>query len=169
MPASRPGDHITARCRRCDDVTGHIVTLVLNGAVSRVECRACGSIHKYYDAPATRAAGKKPPALRHARAGQSREEVRTAGSRRDATAVPAAVTPGQGRRSALKRENAWQEAMRRHEGEQARPYSMQDAFQPQSLLDHPLFGPGEILAITKPDKMNVLFRDGVKILRCKLS
>jgi hypothetical protein len=46
---------------------------------------------------------------------------------------------------------------------------MQGTFQARTLLRHPVFGQGEILEITKPDKMQVLFREGVKILRCKLS
>jgi hypothetical protein len=130
-----------------------------------VECKACGSIHKYRDAPAPQKDQKAA-----ARSNPARREGRTAAdARKDTAAFPAPASPGQRRRGAGKREDAWEEAMRRHDGEPARPYSMQSAYQPHTLLLHPLFGQGEILDVTRPDKMSVLFREGVKILRCKLS
>jgi hypothetical protein len=149
-------------------VTGHIVTLVLDGAISRVECKACGSIHKYRETPKQQIARKKQPAVRHVRVGQERREGRivTTEVRQDTTAIPTAPERGRG---GGKRENAWREAMRRHDGEPAHPYSMHNAFQPHTLLHHPLFGQGEILDVTRPDKMRVLFQEGIKILRCKLT
>lgn len=42
------GERIEARCTRCKDLTGHIVVSMLNGEIAKVECCACGSVHKYY-------------------------------------------------------------------------------------------------------------------------
>ena len=41
------GQIIEARCSRCRDVTGHVVMACLDGMPIKVECRACGSVHKY--------------------------------------------------------------------------------------------------------------------------
>lgn len=35
-----------------------------------------------------------------------------------------------------------------------------------SLVDHPVFGTGAVLELLPPDKMDVMFKDGVKRLRC---
>ncbi|MDR2160716.1 MAG: hypothetical protein LBO77_01015 [Desulfovibrio sp.] len=141
MPAVQPGDHITAWCGRCNDVTGHIVLLILNGVVARVECRACGSVHRHRRNP-----GEEAPAE----------------NRR-----PSLPARGAGRSGEAK--SAWGEAMRRHEGEGARPYAMDGVFSPRSLILHPVFGRGEVLEVLRPDKMRVLFQEGVKVLRCGVS
>lgn len=47
-----PGDRIEARCTRCNDITGHVIVALVGGEIVKVECRACGSVHKYYP-PAT--------------------------------------------------------------------------------------------------------------------
>ena len=43
-----PGDRIEARCTRCNDITGHVIVALVGGEIVKVECRACGSVHKYY-------------------------------------------------------------------------------------------------------------------------
>ncbi|MDR1360353.1 MAG: hypothetical protein LBJ82_05150, partial [Deltaproteobacteria bacterium] len=77
MSAVQPGDHLLARCRRCNDVTGHIATLVLDGVVSRVECKACGSIHKYRETP-------------DPQAGRAKRSGRTAGTPQESRKEPRA-------------------------------------------------------------------------------
>ena len=42
-----PGDRIEARCTRCNDITGHVIVALVGGEIVKVECRACGSVHKY--------------------------------------------------------------------------------------------------------------------------
>ena len=170
MPAPKPGDFITAKCSRCNDTTGHVVMLVLEGCVNKVECKACGSVHKYRDAVKQPMAVKRQAAVRHVKAGQSREEGRVVASESRRVAVAPARTgkPSPQKRGAAKTENAWQEAMLRHQGESATPYSMSSPFQPAMLVEHPAFGLGEVIEVTRPDKVTILFQSGVKILRCKL-
>lgn len=45
-------------------------------------------------------------------------------------------------------------------------YSMNGTFAVDSLVDHPVFGTGAVLELFPPDKMDVMFKDGVKRLRC---
>lgn len=165
MAVAKPGDFITAKCGRCNDVTGHVVMLVLGGVIDKVECKACGSVHKYREAKL--AATKKGPAsVRHVRAGQSREEGKDIGPRstpkRAASAAPRRST------QAAKIESAWQEAMVRHSAETPKPYAMSSTFEQQDFIEHPSFGRGEVIKLTAPDKMDVLFQEGIKTLRCKL-
>ena len=47
-----PGQRIEARCTRCRDVTGHVIVALVDDQVVKVECCACGSVHKYYPAEA---------------------------------------------------------------------------------------------------------------------
>ncbi len=179
MPVSKPGDYITAKCGRCNDITGHVVMLVLDGAITKVECKACGSVHKYRDT--TQKAPKKPQgtAVRRVRAGQGRDtatEIRPprlhAGARTGEEIRSAARASGQerqhARKSPAKTETAWREAMARHSGETPALYSMQNSYALQELVEHPIFGLGEVIAVVRPDKVDILFQEGVKTLRCRL-
>jgi hypothetical protein len=46
-------------------------------------------------------------------------------------------------------------------------YSMNGKFRVDDLVDHPVFGFGVVKLIVPPNKMQVLFEDGVKLLRCQ--
>ncbi len=166
MGYPRPGDYITAKCTRCNDVTGHVVMLVLEGSIAKVECKACGSVHKYRDVKADTSKKTTSSAIRHVKAGQNRENAIDVGTKRTFSTNTPKQTAIQ-RPSASKAESAWQDAMVRHAASLPVSYSMHTTFEVKTLIEHPKFGRGEILSITKPDKMEILFQDGVKILRCK--
>ena len=164
MACSKPGDFITARCRRCNDVTGHVVMLVLGGEVARVECRACGSVHKYRDIVTPKRKESSDAPVRHVRAGLSREKAASLDNRPAARNSNTASAVS--RQQSAKRESAWQEAMVRHGAETPVPYSMNMQLRKGAFVEHPAFGRGEVVAVAKPDKAEILFRDGVKLLRC---
>lgn len=171
MTIPKPGEFITAKCGRCNDVTGHVVMLVLDGQVAKVECKACGSVHKYREVRLPGAAKKDRPSVRHVRAGQEREEGRTIGAARESQTQSAnrPARPAAARKAAStsgKMESAWQEAMVRHSAETPLTYAMTGSYTPQDFLEHPVFGRGEVIAVNSPGKMDVLFQEGVKILRC---
>lgn len=173
MALAKPGEYITTRCGRCNDITGHVVMLVLDGEISKVECKACGSIHKYRETTIRlRPKLQSGQSVRKVRAGESRDqatELYPARSTRSTTPKSAGGKSGTGRKlSGAKLELAWQEAMLRHSADTPLAYSMQEAYQPLSLIEHPVFGKGEILKVLPPDKMEVLFQEGVKVLRCKV-
>jgi hypothetical protein len=46
------------------------------------------------------------------------------------------------------------------------PYNMNGKFPVRALVEHPVFGVGAVIELFPPDKMDVLFREGVKRLRC---
>lgn len=171
MALPRPGDYITAKCGRCNDITGHVVMLVLDGEIAKVECKACGSIHKYRESKAVKAPRGQGTSVRRVRAGESRDKAVDLGPPRMSTGSRSGSErriEGQKRTSFAKIEAAWQEAMLRHSAETPLTYSMSGTFEKQAFIEHPVFGKGEVITLLPPDKMDVLFQEGVKTLRCKL-
>lgn len=166
--AIRPGDYITAKCGRCNDITGHVVMIVIDGAIIKVECKACGSVHKYRDAGAGRPKPSPAASVRHVKAGQARENAREIGRTSGKGSQSAARPSAPRSQPSPKTGQAWNEAMLRHSGEAPLPYSMNSAYTAQALIEHGVFGKGEVITVTPPDKMTVLFQDGVKVLRCKV-
>lgn len=146
------GERIESRCRRCNDVTGHIIVAMVGGEIYKVECQACRSIHKFHSPnPVPKTAAE--PRRRTTTPGQPRApksaQAERAGSVRQSVAI----------------EQAWQEALNRHIGS-AKPYAMNATFEKGDLVDHPSFGTGIVQSVEAPNKMDVLFRDGIRSLRC---
>jgi hypothetical protein len=170
MALPKPGEYITAQCRRCGDITGHVITLVLDGRIAKIECKACGSVHKYREVRLPGAQGAGESAARPARTGEAREKrpgiSPSHGPHRPLSASP----PARSKRplSAAKLESAWQEAMVRHSAETPGPYSMNASYAARDFIAHPVFGRGEVIRVSPPDKMDVLFHEGMKTLRCKI-
>ncbi|HJA09283.1 MAG TPA: hypothetical protein H9962_08870 [Candidatus Mailhella merdigallinarum] len=170
MSSLAPGQRIEARCTRCRDVTGHVIVALVDGQVAKVECCACGSVHKYYppEAPAREA---KSRAVR-VQSGRERGEAVLAQARKEPKpkAPPKAKAPSraeqQTARLQAELERQWQDALARNPATPV-PYSMNGTFALGGLVDHPTFGVGMVLALTPPDKMEILFREGVKALRCQ--
>jgi len=167
MTAPQPGDFITAKCGRCNDITGHVIMLVLDGQIAKVECKACGSIHKYRNVRLPKAGASVRPSVRHVRAGQEREQGRDLGPRPKSGPARVGTPSGTPRKSAsaARLESAWQEAMVRHSAQTPLRYAMSDAYKAQDFLEHPVFGRGEVIT-AQPGKMDVLFQEGIKTLRC---
>lgn len=51
--------------------------------------------------------------------------------------------------------------------EKATDYSMTDAYKVKALINHPLFGLGLVQRVVGSQKVEVLFEDGKKTMRCK--
>lgn len=49
----------------------------------------------------------------------------------------------------------------------AKTYSMTDAYKLKALIDHPVFGLGIVQRIIGSQKIEVLFEDGKKVMRCQ--
>lgn len=148
-----PGDRIEARCTRCNDVTGHVIVALVGGAIVKVECCACGSVHKYYP-PASAKEAKAPAA--------SGERKSASGTR------PKAAPRGQARaaQAAAAAESAWRTAIERPSAPAAKAYSMTTLLAAGDTVEHPVFGLGSVRVIVPPDKAEILFRDGMRLLRC---
>jgi len=50
---------------------------------------------------------------------------------------------------------------------EAKAYSMTGAYKVKGVIDHPLFGLGLVQRVAGPQKIEVLFEDGRKTMRCQ--
>lgn len=61
----------------------------------------------------------------------------------------------------------WAELRADMNSDKAINYSMTTAFKSGVLMNHPVFGLGLVQRLTGPRKVEVLFEDGKKVMRCK--
>lgn len=61
----------------------------------------------------------------------------------------------------------WEELRPTMNDAEARDYSMTASFPVKSLINHPVFGLGLVQRVVGAQKMEVLFEDGKKTMRCK--
>ena len=135
------GEYIASRCSKCKDVTNHTIVAMVGEKVVKVECNTCGSVHNHRgEKPQKSAAGRAPKA----------------GS-------------GGTRSSTSKTQREWDALLEEADPAEAVPYSMATPMAEGMLIVHPTFGLGQVIGITKPNKMDVRFQSGVKLLRCTLA
>lgn len=132
------GDTIESRCTRCRAVLNHTIVAMVGDKVARVECNTCGGVHNYKEPKATRQAAAKK-----------------------------AATPRKPRKdpAAAEREE-WAALHPTLDRERAHPYDMNAPYRAKDLIDHPVFGLGVVQRVAGPKKVEVLFQDGKKLLRC---
>jgi hypothetical protein len=151
------GSIVESKCGKCNDVTGHNVMAMVAGNIIKVECRACGSVHKY------RPADKAAPAGRT-------ESVRRTQEGGILPAQPKKSPPSFEGQARDAKKNAppayWQDIVRLRETQEPAPYSVNGTFPLKSLIAHPVFGLGQVLVFIAPDKVDVVFEAGIKRLKC---
>lgn len=140
------GDTVDSRCTRCRAVTNHTIVAMVEDRVARVRCNTCGGDHNYH-----RPAGPKPAG---AKAGGAAKTPRTPRKTRASAAAE------------LQQE--WESLQRGVDPSQALPYDMEGGYRVNDALSHPVFGIGVVTALFKPNKMEVFFQGGKKLLRCRL-
>ena len=67
-----------------------------------------------------------------------------------------------------KTEAQWEDLLNNSDPAAATPYNMQMLANPEDLIQHPSFGLGCVINIIRPNKMEVHFRSGIKLLRCSI-
>lgn len=135
------GDIIESRCTRCRAVLNHTIVAMVGDKVARVECNTCGGVHNY----------KEPKAAKPAKAETAKKSPTPRKPRKD----PAAAE-----------RQEWAALHPTLDREKARPYDMTAPYRAKELIDHPTFGLGIVERTAGPNKIEVLFQDGRKLLRC---
>ena len=170
MSPYKAGDAVASRCMRCGDVTGHVIVACVGDEIVKVECRACGSVHRYHPPEGVKAPRKA--AVHRVRQGTDRGDVIRKARAAEASSLAAAAPPAgrttgvRAAKAAQALENEWRQTVALASGASARPYAMQERFAVGEVLEHPVFGRGVVREDLPPDKMRVLFRDGLRLLRC---
>lgn len=169
------GQRIEARCTRCKDIMGHVVVSMLNGEIAKVECCACGSVHKYHE-PAKKKEKTEAKPVR-VRAGEERSAaVKESSARTARTQMVTEKNEPQKKAGISKSEKAnlknfeemqakWKDRMVSYSNN-AKPYSMDSMLAKDDFVEHSLFGIGVVLEVYPPNKADILFSVGVKSLRC---
>lgn len=143
------GDIVESRCTKCREVLNHRIVAMVDGKVVRVECNTCNGIHNFYPPPPA----KEPKAPKAKAAAKPRSTTATA------------RTP---RKDPLEAEREeWASLHPTFDLDKALPYDMEGRFSVKKLVLHPSFGIGIVKAVIVPNKMQVLFKDGIKLLRCQ--
>uniref|UniRef100_A0A831UBK6 Uncharacterized protein n=1 Tax=Geobacter metallireducens TaxID=28232 RepID=A0A831UBK6_GEOME len=143
------GDYVDAKCTRCRAVLNHTIVAMVGERIVRVQCNTCGGQHNYH-----------PPQE------EKKPVERSTASRAGA---PRALSAGRPRREPLPAgPSEWEQRMEQADPAAAAPYAMDRSFRSGEIVSHPVFGVGFVLTVTKPNKAEILFRDGVKLLRCTL-
>ncbi len=61
----------------------------------------------------------------------------------------------------------WLELQAQIESQKSKKYAMDEEYKVDSVIKHPTFGLGLVQHLTTARKMEVLFKDGLKTMRCK--
>lgn len=137
------GDIVESRCTRCRALLNHTIVAMQGEQVVRVECNTCHGTHNYYPekkpkTPSATAALKKAPA-----AARKPKADPGAADREEWESLRSAMNP-----------------------DEALQYNMNGTFKMNKLVMHPSFGLGIVKLLIHPNKMEVLFESGKKLLRC---
>lgn len=157
------GQRIESRCTRCKDTTGHIVIVVLDSVPVKVECCACGSVHKYYSPEGKKKTQDTTP-LR-VRSNQSRNEIVAEASKKNAPTSATSAPKTKQTSSARSSEDEWKSVLSKTYAK-PKAYNMSVSLGVGESVDHSLFGVGIVQAIVGNDKASILFREGLKVLKC---
>jgi hypothetical protein len=133
------GQEIDAFCTRCKVDNVHVIVAVWEGAVKKVLCKSCNHEHLFRRPRAGRA--EAPPRPRASRAPGRRSH---------------APEPSPAER--------WKEALSGRDPNAAKAYSMKGSFAAGDMIRHASFGQGLVAKLVPPDKMEVMFEEGTKVL-----
>lgn len=139
-----PGDITEAHCTKCRKPMNHTIVALVGDRIARVQCNTCGGIHNYRSTAAPAKATAKTAAVK-------------------TPAAPRAARPPSA--GALEKTRAeWEKAVTAVPRENAKRYEMTGRYKAGELLNHPSFGFG-IVQKVMPNKVEVFFVDGIKLLR----
>ena len=134
----RVGQEISAYCGKCKDERSHTVAAMDGDTVKRVTCSSCGGTHNYKPAPAASAV---KPASAATDEGKPPTKKR-ASSRRSKAADTFSIDPKR----------------------PVKPYDMNNSFAAGDVINHSKFGLGAVETAFPPNKIEVRFQEGKKLL-----
>jgi len=133
----------------------HRVIAVFRGAIQRVHCLTCGGDHKYYPPKYPRSAETERTVIRGSGKTVPEKATRSEKARKIAEKSPARAA------------SEWNTVMKElPEGTDVRPYKVSESYRSGEFVTHPVFGTGRVLDIVGSERIQVIFRDGRKVLIC---
>jgi hypothetical protein len=144
---------IDAWCTKCRLTLGHRIVALVAGVPKRVVCLTCGSEHNY-----------RPPRQTSAATGVLVRSERAPKSTAPRSTAPAGTRVAQKARAEHERYENWASKTLGKAVDAFTRYSMGHTFRPGELVMHPKFGEGYVDQVLEGGKVDVVFRDGHKIL-----
>jgi hypothetical protein len=140
---SRVGKDIEANCTKCKMLLNHVVVSELNGVVSKVQCRTCVSLHKY------RNNSEKPASVKKEKTARL---VKVKSSAKGNAAVAELQRLWQMKKDALP-----------HEAD-ILDYRPDLEYEESDIVEHAKFGLGFVERIISSTRLEILFKDGLKLM-----
>jgi len=137
------GDITEAMCTRCRAVMNHTIVAMVGDRVARVECNTCHGVHNYRESSEKKAASSVV---------SSRKTMHT--------------PLRKSKEPAVAEQDEWGTLSATMDGDKAFTYDMNGRYRVNDLITHSVFGLGVVRAVVGPNKMEVLFQQGKKLLRC---
>lgn len=137
------GSTVETRCTRCKSVLNHTIVAMVGEKIVRVECSTCFGVHSYHPVKTAKVSGAV------------KSTANRAVTPRKAKADPEAVARAE-----------WETLRLSIDPAQAINYDMTRTYRIRNVLSHPSFGLGVVQAVLPPNKIDVLFQSGKKLLRC---
>ena len=126
---------IMAYCTSCKRDLVHVIVAVDGDKIARVLCRSCKKEHAYHPIKGVKEAPKEKKISKAAAVKKAEKTLR-----------------------------AWQTALEKCNSQPGKVYSFTGAFDAGDKIDHSTFGLGIVNKLIKPNKMEVLFEEGTKVL-----
>lgn len=124
-------------CTSCKMDLNHVIVALKGDRIAKVQCLTCKKEHAYrIPKGATQPSAPKAPRQRKASSEDAAHSV----------------------------EAEWEKLMASHRDHPLKPYSMKTLFELGDKLDHPTFGEGIVGKLIYPNKLEVIFRNDVKVL-----
>jgi hypothetical protein len=137
------GDIIEAKCTRCRALLNHTIVAMVGDRVARVECNTCHGVHNYREGTEQRESVSRSPSRKTTEAPLRKARVPVAAEQEEWGALSPSL-----------------------DMEKAFSYDMNGKYKVNDLISHSVFGLGVVRAVIGPNKMEVLFQQGKKLLRC---
>ena len=133
------GGYAEGWCTKCRLQLGHTIIAMVDNAPAKVKCNTCNSQHNF-----------------HAKeSGKSRTSPKT--SSKSASSSKKIKTQEANY-------NDYTSRLAGHDLSTAQKYSLGGNFKKDEIIDHFKFGVGIVLSVIQSNKVEILFKDGLKIL-----
>lgn len=147
------GGEVVSYCTKCKMDLNHRIIALVDGVPVKVECESCGSHHKYRRPMEDRAADKRTRSTSSASGRSSGGSARSAAAR---AAVEAAADAD--------REREWQSRIAGRMADEFTKYTPKGSFEEDDLVRHFKFGDGYVVRVIDPNKIEVMFQSGPRVL-----
>jgi hypothetical protein len=144
--AVKAGGEVDAWCTKCRMDLSHRVVAMVASKPKRVECQTCHSQHNYR-------APKNAPAA----ATGTKKKLASAKTPRAASKTTGGTKP-------TRHQHDWEVHLAGKDDGAFRAYAVSSRFERDELIRHKTFGDGCVLEVLQDQKINVIFREGMKVL-----